>query len=66
MGRFYMNGEVSVGEENCLRQSHVKLKTRAQWEEEGRKEKVMFEDYKRSQEAQINYTPLPLLPWEGQ
>lgn len=27
---------------------------------------VMFEDYKRSQEAQINYTPLPLLPWEGQ
>lgn len=45
---------------------HVKMKTRAQWEEEGRKEKVMFEDYKRSQEAQINYTPLPLLPWKGQ
>lgn len=44
----------------------MKMKTQAQWEEDGRKEKMMFKDYTWSQEAWY-VTPVSiLLPGEGQ
>lgn len=35
------------------------MKTQAKWEEDGRKEKMMFEDYKLSQEALVHNAKFP-------